>query len=401
MPEQIQVYALAQVIPEKMRDVLKGDFYVRVFAASNYPDDRGDELTETALQCIVDDSRTFRTVLLNHSQDRPIGRIEEAKIVERKMRVGDSEVTVKGVEQRIFISSAEPEIRIKIAEGVISMASIFFFFDPTAVSFNESQGRLVRVINKLSFRETSLVSIPMNPTAQSIGWHVKKALDAFEAGDSEPTLEEVLSMAEEIRSEELMDASPEEEQKSEEIEVREESPEQAQTPQAESEPQEKANPCPEDEEKEEEEEKQKYPYPYPYPYKKGQLVCPACGARLVVLAPKKKKGMDEEDLEALSLEVSELKSMVEALMEIVEAKAEEKSEAEESKELKQASEEPKEETEEPEVSKESIEAVMKAIARSMEEAKKSAPKPQQEKTEEKELTLLEVLAKKFGVEAEV
>lgn len=142
-----------------------GEFHVVGYAATTDFDLQGDVIAEEALRSAADDLLKNTTVLLNHDQERPIGKVTKAQFDKNGLLID------------ALISQAEQEIIQKIKEGVLNKFSIRGQVLERERRFMPELNRAVNYITKLSLIEVSLVSIPANPEARAIGWYVSKALE--------------------------------------------------------------------------------------------------------------------------------------------------------------------------------------------------------------------------------
>lgn len=142
-----------------------GEFHVVGYAATTDFDLQGDVLAEEALRSAADDLIKNSTVLLNHDQQQPIGKVTQAQFDKNGLLID------------ALISQAEQEIIQKIKEGVLNKFSIRGQVLERERRFMPELKRAVNYITRVSLIEVSLVSIPANPEAKAIGWYVSKALE--------------------------------------------------------------------------------------------------------------------------------------------------------------------------------------------------------------------------------
>lgn len=145
--------------------VESGEFHVMGYAATSDFDKQGDILTAEALKAAKDDLLQNSTVLENHDLKRAIGRVVSVKFDKRGLLID------------VLISSTEPEIIQKIKEGVLNKFSIRGAVLERKRKFDKAQDRIVNYILRVSLSEVSLVSVPANPEAKTIGWYITKALE--------------------------------------------------------------------------------------------------------------------------------------------------------------------------------------------------------------------------------
>lgn len=165
----------------------KGDWIVEGFCATSDLDLQGDVITEEALDASAKDLLENSTVLFNHDENRPIGKVVDAK----KMTLDGT----LGLWVKVMISKAEPKLWTNIKEGVLNKFSIRGKVLRAKKEFYALLNHVANVIYRMKLIETSLVSLPANPKARALRWYVSKALKDFqdEGGNIEMTLEEIIA----------------------------------------------------------------------------------------------------------------------------------------------------------------------------------------------------------------
>jgi len=153
--------------------VVSGDWIVEGYAATSDLDLQADVITPEALKASAEDLIQNSTVLWNHDTNRPIG-----KVLFAEGRPG-------GLFVKVRVSKTEPEIWQKIQEGVLNKFSISGDVIEADRSYMPDLKRYGRVIRRMRLGETSLVSVPANPNAETLGWYVAKALRAVDKEDPE------------------------------------------------------------------------------------------------------------------------------------------------------------------------------------------------------------------------
>lgn len=128
----------------------------------------GDRIDRQALQDIGDwlVSR-YKTVLFNHLDNEPIGRVLEAEVVTDD---ADGEVKLRVVHT---ISGTEPKIIGKVKDGTLSKLSIRFIPLEVKLETDPKTKKQVRVILRAVGLECSIVSIPMNWAAEVLEWEAR------------------------------------------------------------------------------------------------------------------------------------------------------------------------------------------------------------------------------------
>lgn len=121
--------------------------------ASTIDQDRGKDIVHAeAFKDTVEEYKENPILLYAHKPDRPIGTVEEIKIVPEK-----------GLFVKANISRTEPEIRTKILEGVLRAFS--FGFRPVEFEEERKDKEVIRHLKKVELFEVSVVPIPMNKRA--------------------------------------------------------------------------------------------------------------------------------------------------------------------------------------------------------------------------------------------
>ena len=108
------------------------------------------------------------TVLFNHNQDLPIGRIHEAKLDD------------KGLFVTVLIDKSEQTIQEKIKSGTLSKFSIRGRILSSHEKWDENTQKSISIIDKLKLLEVSVVSVPAVDSAEIQSWYVKRS-----AGDDD------------------------------------------------------------------------------------------------------------------------------------------------------------------------------------------------------------------------
>ncbi len=144
--------------------------YLEGFAATDDFDMHGDIISKEAMKKAASHLEENSTVLFNHHDDQPVGRVIESRFIEKQ-----GAIWVK-----ILISSTVPDIWQKIKEGVLNKFSIRGDVVRVVKKFVADLGVVANVIEEMILAEVSLVSVPANPGAKAVRWYVAKALREFE-----------------------------------------------------------------------------------------------------------------------------------------------------------------------------------------------------------------------------
>ena len=151
-----------------------GDRVIEGYCVTNDLDLAGDVITDDAMKGAEKDLETNSTVLYNHDLDRPIGKVVKSKLDK------------KGLYIKIVISKSEDcePIWEKVEEEIINKFSVRLRVLEKKEEFVAAVKRTVNFIKKMMLLEVSLVTVPMNPEAKSIGWYIAKSLEIAEIADN-------------------------------------------------------------------------------------------------------------------------------------------------------------------------------------------------------------------------
>lgn len=179
-------------IVKSFKTVKKGDRVVVGYAMTSDLDSDLSIISREAMDAAQNDLLQYSTVLFNHNPDRPIGKVISTN-------VDDIGLLVK-----VVLSQDEEDIWNKVTEEIINKFSI----KGRALDSEEVIGpnnQKVLLIKKLELYEISLVSVPANSEAKTIGWYVSKSL------------QEENIMAKKKKDEECNDVAPTKKESEEEI----------------------------------------------------------------------------------------------------------------------------------------------------------------------------------------
>lgn len=161
-----------------------GMWVVESFAITSDLDDQGDIIENEALDAAAQDLMQRPTVLFNHDQNRPIGRILHA------------ERTPMGLLTKCMISKTEPDIWGKIKDKTIQKTSITGkVLKAKKEKSNLSPDGVVRKISSIRLFEQSFVSVPGNAGARTLTAYISKSLNELDPSDSVFVKEEEPQMA--------------------------------------------------------------------------------------------------------------------------------------------------------------------------------------------------------------
>lgn len=307
-------------LSEISENVRKGELVVAGYATTFDLGLEGAVITREALQNAPKDLEERPTILYNHNQDKPIGRVVRSFI-------DDKGLFVVGA-----IDETEKEIQAKIQSGTLSKFSIRGRILKSHDSWDERRNQTVKIIDGIKLLEVSVVSVPAVSQAEIKDWYLKRGFSLENSleekgGESMSKKDEMKKKEEEMKRE-----TEETEEAAKEIDLAEETEEIEEAAEEVPEIEEELELSETDSQLEllfDLEEKisdlmdrageiegltkkvdkilelveqilkevKKYPYPYPYPY------------------PKAKKSADEEEE---AKESAELKELTEAVKEIKE-----------------------------------------------------------------------------------
>lgn len=106
--------------------------------------------------------RDYSTVLFNHDDNRPIGKILELESVEEKVWV------------KIAISQDETRLWRKIQDGILTGLSISVYpleWEFTWLDELDTDGKLLTIV---AIIEISVVSLPANPDCRITCWYLER-----------------------------------------------------------------------------------------------------------------------------------------------------------------------------------------------------------------------------------
>ena len=149
-----------------------GDRILEGYCATTDLDLADDIITAEAFKKSEKDLEKNSTVLYNHDMGFSIGRVLE------------STFDRKGLFIKVLISKANDveDIWQKITEGVLNKFSIRLRIIDKEVKFVEALKRAVTYIKEMLLLEASVVTVPMNPEARSVGWYISKSIEFAEKG---------------------------------------------------------------------------------------------------------------------------------------------------------------------------------------------------------------------------
>lgn len=136
-----------------LEEAKKGDWIIEGYATFLGRNSHLMRFTENALAQVAENFKTYTTILLNHDDTKPIGKILESK-------TDGNGVWVKG-----RISKSEPECWKKIQDGTLNKFSIQYEAKTRRVF---SEGEFIDEILEAYAYEASIVSIPAQNKAEVV-----------------------------------------------------------------------------------------------------------------------------------------------------------------------------------------------------------------------------------------
>jgi len=154
--------------PDQLEKKKQEHWFVEGYAATDDIDSEDDRIDIAALQEGAENLKSYQTCLYNHDKDRPIGSIQDVKVLP------EGQIWVK-----IKISKTEPKIWEQIQDGTLNKFSVRGKIYSVDREFSATLNRYIRVIKSLKLFECSIVSVPANPEARTLRWYISKALTDY------------------------------------------------------------------------------------------------------------------------------------------------------------------------------------------------------------------------------
>jgi len=157
---QIEIPIKRTIDLEEDKDIFKkGDWVIEGYATTLGNNANGCRFTEEALQQVADGFKEYTTLLFNHDDNRPIGKIVYAK--------NDGE----GVWIKAVISKTEKDIWAKCQDGTIDKFSIGY--DAMTRIVSEDVGIIEEIVSAFIY-EASLVPVPAQSKAKAVLTYIYK-----------------------------------------------------------------------------------------------------------------------------------------------------------------------------------------------------------------------------------
>ena len=157
-------------------------FFVEGYAATSDPDRQGDIILLEALEKAITDLDENTTVFFNHlTENKPIGKIVDKKVIR------DPDGRTGKLWVKVYISETAKDIQKLIEEGILNKFSISGIIPETAIKeiYNEEGEVVAREISDMEIWEVSLVGLPANTKARTIGYQIVKSLKLDEKDKKE------------------------------------------------------------------------------------------------------------------------------------------------------------------------------------------------------------------------
>ena len=208
----------AEMTVVKKYEDAKGAFHIVGYAATDDFDLQGDIISREAMKESEQDLMGNSTVLFNHDDDSPIGKIVSQSLDEKGLLI---DALIDGA---AIIPKTGAKVVDLIKQGILNKFSIRAKVLDAVKEFVDDLGRVANVIKRMLLVECSLVSVPANPEAKALNWYIKKALDegsnmkTDEEKKEEVKKDEELKAAEELKksADSEKDEKKDEEKKDEE-----------------------------------------------------------------------------------------------------------------------------------------------------------------------------------------
>lgn len=154
--------------PVILKSDSKGEFYLEGYAATTSLDRQDEVILKTALEKALEDIKENKTVFYEHkSTEYPVGKIVDAKIIDEE---GMSKLYIK-----VYISKTAETVRTLIEEGILNKFSI----GGKVLKYKKADmgGKEITEIQDMELYEVSVVGLPANVKAETIGFEIKKSLE--------------------------------------------------------------------------------------------------------------------------------------------------------------------------------------------------------------------------------
>lgn len=159
----------------------KGTWIVEGFASTSDLDAQNHIVSPEAIAMGAESLKKYDTVLFNHDPNMPIGKVVDSSVQDGKLFI------------KVAVSKTEPKIWEQIKDGTLNKFSIRGkILDASNYNDPHTQKDII-VIKGMELHEVSLVSVPANPNARSIGWYIQKAFEKAAYFKTNATMNDCMS----------------------------------------------------------------------------------------------------------------------------------------------------------------------------------------------------------------
>ena len=151
-----------------------GEFHIVGYAATSDFDLQGDVITRSALKQSEGDLIKNSTMLFNHDDGVPIGKVVKSNLDEKGLLIDAM------LDQEAVIPKTGTKVVNAVKNGFLNKFSIRGQVMDAVKEYVAGIGRMANVIKRMMLVEVSLVSVPANPEAEALNWYIRKALDERE-----------------------------------------------------------------------------------------------------------------------------------------------------------------------------------------------------------------------------
>ena len=153
------------------RDKKTGHLIIEGFASTSKVDHTDDVVTLSGLHSLANGLENQTTVLFNHDQNQPMGKLLARSVEELPDGSGEH-----GLKVKIQITRARPDLEEMFKDGTLNKFSWAGRLVRAYVQFSEKHGKELRYIEDVIPLEVSGVSIPANPSAAVTAAYIGKLL---------------------------------------------------------------------------------------------------------------------------------------------------------------------------------------------------------------------------------
>jgi HK97 family phage prohead protease len=169
----------------------RGAFHVTGYAATTDFDLQEDIISHEAMQESADDLLHNSTMLFNHDDSVPIGKIVKQQLDQKGILIDAI------IDKTAVVPKTGAKVVDMIKQGILNKFSIRAKVLEAKQEFVAELDTVANVIKRMLLIECSLVSIPANPEAKAMNYYIGKALK-----ESKEMTEEAKAKKEEAKKEE-------------------------------------------------------------------------------------------------------------------------------------------------------------------------------------------------------